>query len=105
MRKAVKGTSPITNNSTHWAFFPGSDCSNISLCDAPTLCSFGHIGFLVEDVYQSCNEMKNDGCIFQKEPNAGSMKGLAFVKSPDGIWCEVIQKGGFENSLPYQASG
>jgi hypothetical protein len=49
--------------------------------------------------------MKNDGCIFQKEPDAGSMKGLAFVKSPDGIWCEVIQKGGFENSLPYQASG
>lgn len=50
---------------------------------------FGHVGFLVPDVYETCKELKDAGCSFQKEPEGGSMKGLAFAKSPDGIWYAV----------------
>ena len=44
---------------------------------------FGHIGFLCDDVYQACDALRNAGedafYGFRKEPDGGSMKGLAFV--------------------------
>lgn len=29
-----------------------------------------------------------------KEPDGGKMKGLAFVKDPDGYWVEIVKRGG-----------
>ena len=44
---------------------------------------FGHIGFLVDDVYKASEELEKAGYAFQKKPDDGKMKGLAFVKDPD----------------------
>ena len=41
---------------------------------------FGHIGVTVPDVYAACARFKELGVEFQKSPNSGGMKGLAFVK-------------------------
>jgi len=54
---------------------------------------FGHIAFLVDDVYKVCEEFKNLGVSFQKEPDQGKMKGIAFVKDPDDYWVEIIKRG------------
>jgi len=57
---------------------------------------FGHIGFLVDDVYKACDGIRKMGYGFKKEPDGGSMKGLAFAYDPDGYAVEIIKRGGIE---------
>lgn len=57
---------------------------------------FGHIGFLVDDVYAACDNIRELGYGFKKEPDGGSMKGLAFAWDPDGYAIEIIKRGGIE---------
>lgn len=39
---------------------------------------------MVDDVYKACEELESKGCTFQKKPDEGRMKGLAFALDPDG---------------------
>lgn len=57
---------------------------------------FGHIGFLVDDVYEACDALRPMGYGFRKEPDGGSMKGLAFAYDPDGYSIEIIKRGGID---------
>lgn len=54
---------------------------------------FGHTGFLVDDLQAACNYLEENGVTFQKRPEEGKMRELAFVKDPDGYWVEIIQRG------------
>lgn len=51
---------------------------------------FGHIGFHVPDTDAACARFEELGVDFQKRPNEGSMKGIAFIKDPDGYWIEIF---------------
>ena len=53
---------------------------------------FGHLAIACNDVYKTCEEYEAKGVTFQKKPNEGNMKGLAFIKDPDGYWIEVISR-------------
>ena len=57
---------------------------------------FGHIGFLVDDVYKACDDIREMGYGFKKEPDGGNMKGLAFAWDPDGYSVEIIKRGGMD---------
>ena len=57
---------------------------------------FGHIGLLVDDVYDACDSIRKMGYGFKKEPDGGSMKGLAFAYDPDGYAVEIIKRGGID---------
>mmetsp|Transcript_20161 Transcript_20161/g.56154 ORF Transcript_20161/g.56154 Transcript_20161/m.56154 type:complete len:233 (-) Transcript_20161:265-963(-) len=51
---------------------------------------FGHIGFHVPDVYAACKRFEELGVQFSKKPDDGKMKGLAFIKDPDGYAIEIL---------------
>lgn len=58
--------------------------------------NFGHLAFRVDDIYQVCQKLMDAGVVINRPPRCGHM---AFVRSPDGISIELIQKNG---SLPPQ---
>jgi lactoylglutathione lyase len=58
--------------------------------------NFGHLAYQVEDIYAACQRMLDAGVTINRPPRDGHM---AFVRSPDGISIELLQKGG---SLPPQ---
>jgi len=53
--------------------------------------NFGHLAFQVDDIYGTCDRLMKSGVTINRPPRDGYM---AFVKSPDGISIEILQKGG-----------
>lgn len=56
--------------------------------------NFGHLAFEVDDIYGLCARLSEGGVVINRPPRDGRM---AFVRSPDGISVELLQKGA---SLP-----
>ena len=57
----------------------------------PTGRFFGHLAYLVDDIYETCERLRAAGVVIHRPPRDGHM---AFIKSPDGHSIELIQKGG-----------
>jgi lactoylglutathione lyase len=53
--------------------------------------NFGHLAYAVEDIYATCARLAEHGVTILRPPRDGRM---AFVRSPDGISIELLQKGG-----------
>jgi lactoylglutathione lyase len=51
---------------------------------------FGHLAFEVDDIYASCERLMKAGVTINRPPRDGKM---AFVRSPDAISIELLQKG------------
>ena len=52
--------------------------------------NFGHVAYEVDDVYAACAHLADMGVTINRPPHDGRM---AFVRSPDGISVELLQKG------------
>ena len=57
---------------------------------------FGHLAYLVDDIYGMCQHLLNNGVTINRPPRDGHM---AFVRSPDNISIELLQAG---DDLPPQ---
>jgi len=79
---------------------PGDESAQIELTynyDPETLTggrNFGHIAYEVGDIYQTCQRLMDAGVTINRPPRDGRM---AFIRSPDRISIELLQKG---ESLP-----
>ena len=58
--------------------------------------NFGHLAFRVENIYDTCARLRDQGVTIARPPRDGRM---AFVRSPDGISIELLQEG---DALPQQ---
>ena len=58
--------------------------------------NFGHLAYAVDDIYGLCQKLMDAGVTINRPPRDGHM---AFVRSPDGISIELLQKG---EALPAQ---
>jgi lactoylglutathione lyase len=52
--------------------------------------NFGHLAFAVDDIYETCERLMKAGVTINRPPRDGRM---AFVRSPDNISIEFLQKG------------
>jgi len=52
--------------------------------------NFGHLAFAVDDIYETCDRLMKAGVTINRPPRDGRM---AFVRSPDNISIEFLQKG------------
>jgi len=52
--------------------------------------NFGHLAYQVDDIYAVCKRLMDGGVTINRPPRDGHM---AFVRSPDGISIELLQKG------------
>ncbi len=52
--------------------------------------NFGHLAYRVDDIYALCESLQRSGVTINRPPRDGHM---AFVRSPDGISIELLQKG------------
>jgi lactoylglutathione lyase len=53
--------------------------------------NFGHLAYEVDDIYGTCERLMQAGVVINRPPRDGRM---AFIRSPDGISIELLQKGG-----------
>jgi len=65
--------------------------------------NFGHLAFLVDDIYVLCQQLMDAGSTIHRPPRDGHM---AFVRSPDGISIELLQRGeALPAREPWQSMG
>jgi lactoylglutathione lyase len=58
--------------------------------------NFGHLAYVVDNIYETCQRLKDEGIVINRPPRDGYM---AFIRSPDDISIELLQKG---DALPIQ---
>jgi lactoylglutathione lyase len=58
--------------------------------------NFGHLAYRVDDIYETCRKLMDAGVTINRPPRDGNM---AFIKSPDGVSIELLQRG---DALPPQ---
>jgi lactoylglutathione lyase len=52
--------------------------------------NFGHLAYRVDDIYATCEKLRDRGVVINRPPRDGRM---AFIRSPDEISVELLQKG------------
>lgn len=85
LTQAKRDDAPLLELTYNW------DCE-----DYGSARNFGHLAFEVDDIYGFCQRLQEQGVVINRPPRDGRM---AFIRSPDQISIELLQKG---SALPVQ---
>ena len=99
MKSSVSGCLSAGNGRFTLVYLaaPGDDSAQIELTynwDPEVYAggrNFGHVAYEVDDIYALCERLRKHGVAISRPPRDGHM---AFVRSPDQISVELLQKGG-----------
>ena len=65
--------------------------------------NFGHVAYEVDDIYATCQKLMDSGVTINRPPRDGRM---AFIRTPDNISIELLQKGdALEKAEPWASMG
>ena len=65
--------------------------------------NFGHLAYQVDNIYELCQSLQESGVVINRPPKEGRM---AFIRSPDGVSIELLQKGeALEIKEPWASMG
>ena len=65
--------------------------------------NFGHLAYEVDNIYELCQSLQESGVVINRPPKEGRM---AFIRSPDGVSIELLQKGeALEIKEPWASMG
>lgn len=62
--------------------------------------NFGHVAYRVDDIYALCRKLMDAGVTINRPPRDGHM---AFIRTPDGISIELLQKGDLPPAEPWRS--
>lgn len=102
LRELRRQESPAGRYTLVFLAAPGDESAQVELTynwDPEELTggrNFGHLAYEVEDIYATCQRLMDAGVVIRRPPRDGRM---AFIRSPDGISIELLQKG---DALPIQ---
>lgn len=82
--RAKKSFSPLIELTYNW---PDKDGQQPSYDSGR---NFGHLAYRVENIYDTCQKLMDAGVTINRPPRDGHM---AFIRSPDGVSIELLQKG------------
>lgn len=83
--RAKEHKSPLVELTYNW---PDAETGETEEYDGGR--NFGHLAYRVENIYETCQKLMDKGVEINRPPRDGYM---AFIKSPDGISIELLQKG------------
>jgi len=75
---------------------PGDESAQVELTynwdrqEYPGGRNFGHLAYQVDDIYETCQRLMDNGVTINRPPRDGRM---AFVRTPDSVSVELLQKG------------
>ena len=82
--RAKEGKAPLLELTYNWP----DENGNTETYDTGR--NFGHLAYRVDNIYETCQDLMDKGVTINRPPRDGHM---AFIKSPDGISIELLQKG------------
>ena len=82
--RALEEQAPLVELTYNW---PDEDGKTENLSGGR---NFGHLAYVVDDIYATCEKLQAGGVTINRPPRDGYM---AFVRSPEGISIELLQKG------------
>lgn len=82
--RAAQAKSPLLELTYNWP----DENGNVELYTGGR--NFGHLAYRVDNIYDTCQSLMAAGVVINRPPRDGYM---AFIKSPDGISIELLQKG------------
>tara|TARA_A100001011_G_scaffold387779_1_gene466200 strand:- start:11596 stop:12036 length:441 start_codon:yes stop_codon:yes gene_type:complete len=85
MKHSLKYQAPLIEITYNWYDKKNNNNQKLEAGRA-----FGHIAFRVDDIYKICDKLIKEGVKINRPPRDGYM---AFIKSPDNISIELLQKG------------